>query len=161
VDAGSGCRRATGGRWGERCAGDIKATINGKRFKGSPKFSEMSAGGGTIGFLATGIKYGGGRRNSKVVMISCVNDLSVQAFPFTSTNCLATYFETGIRAPVQKIWNDIRVPATEVTFDSYEPGVRVAGRFHAVVAGFSDPDLQPLTIDGEFQGPVKLGDPTR
>jgi hypothetical protein len=91
-----------------------------------------------------------------------VNELSIQAFPFTSTDCLASYTESRLRPASTKNWSHVTFGPTEVTIDSYQPGVSISGRFHSVVPpGPSNPDLPPVTLDGEFRGPVDLGDPNR
>jgi hypothetical protein len=88
--------------------------------------------------------------------------LGIQTFPFTSTDCLTSYIETRARPLSMKFWQHFDFGPTQVTFDSYEPGVHIAGRFHSVVPGGpTNADLPPVTIEGEFRGPVTLGDPTR
>lgn len=141
----------------------FKPTVNGKRLRPTPRSVELAAGGGTIGFLATGSKVAKGLSGtSKIVIVSCVNDLSIQAFPFTSTDCLAGYTETRARPLETKIWTHLQTGATEVTIGEYTPGVFISGRFRSVVpAGPSNPDLPPVTLEGEFRGPVTLGDPSR
>jgi hypothetical protein len=141
----------------------FKVRVDGKRLKFKPVTVGLAGGGGTIGFLVSGAKVARGLRGiSKTVLVSCVNDLSVQTFPFTTTDCLASYVETRARPLSMKVWQGLAFGETEVTFDSYEPGVRVAGRVRSVVPAHpSNPDLPPVTLVGEFRGPVTLGDPTR
>lgn len=138
----------------------FKVTVDRKHLKFKPPTIGLGAGGGTIAFQVSGVKRARSLRGtSKFVLVTCVNDLSIQTFPFTSTDCLANY--TEIRGPVSKTWMHLTTGATEVTIDSYEPGVSISGRFHSVVPASTNPDLPPITLDGEFHGPVDLGDPNR
>jgi hypothetical protein len=141
----------------------FKVTVAGKHLKFKPATIGLSAGGGTIGFLASGAKVARGLRGiSKSVVLTCVNDLGVQTFPFTTTDCVASYTETRARPLSMKTWVNLQFGPTEVTIDSYELGVRIAGRVHSVLPpGPSNPELSPIMLDGEFRGPVELGDPTR
>jgi hypothetical protein len=139
----------------------FKAVVDGRRLKPTPRTVGLETGGGTIGLLVTGTKSGGARGVSKSVLVTCVNDLGLQRFPFTTTDCLANYTETRPRPLSIRIWQTLQIGATEVTVDTYD-GVSIAGRFHAVLPpGPSNPALPPVTVDGEFRGPVRVGDPTR
>lgn len=95
-------------------------------------------------------------------MLACANELSIQTFPFTTTDCLGSYSETRARPYSLKIWSHIPFGPTTVTFDEYVPGVRISGRFHSVLPpAQGNPELESVTLDGEFHGPVTLGDPNR
>src|SRR5262245_60500815 len=72
----------------------LRATVGGRRFKPSRGTVALSAGGGTIGFLAAGTKVAHSLHGvSKLLTVACGNDLSVQTFPFVTTDCLASYTE--------------------------------------------------------------------
>jgi hypothetical protein len=133
----------------------FKATVEGKRWKPLRRSIGLGVGGGTIGFLASGAKPARSLRGiSKTVLLSCVNDLSTQTFPYTTTDCLTAYTEIRARPFTQRNWQNLEIGATEVTFDTFD-GVYIAGRFHAVVPPHpGNPELSPIMVEGEFRGPV-------
>jgi hypothetical protein len=150
-------------------AGDVEAkkskkifrpVVNGKRFKPRPSSIGLIGGGGTIGFLATGTKVGG---TAKTVLVACAVVLDIQAFPFTSTDCTASYTETKVRPFSIKIWQppaENAIGMIEVTIDEYTPGVFVSGRFRALqpLPSSQPLGLPPITLEGEFRGKVELDD---
>jgi hypothetical protein len=136
----------------------IKATIDGKKLKPTKRTVYLSAGGGTIGFLAQAQRISI-RGTTKTLMVSCAVYFPGQGYPFTSTDCLTTYSET--KGVSTRFWMDLVSPTTSVTFDSYD-GTNIAGSFHATVPGGpSNPDLPPVVVDGTFSGKAEQGDPNR
>jgi hypothetical protein len=131
------------------------ATINGKKWKSTKKYTCFATGGA---FVAYGTKFGGLRGLTKILTVSCVNDLSLQTFPFTTTDCLITYGETRARPLAQRFWFQL-VGGTEVTVESYD-GTRMVARFRTLepvtAAGLPD-----VTVEGEWRGPVVSGDCSR
>ena len=140
----------------------VTATIAGKRFRPTRRLVQLTANGGTIGFSALGQKLARPGGTIKTLYVACAVLLTGRTFPFTSTDCLTNYSETKVsRHPSMKIWSDIVIGQTAVTFDSYD-GTQIAGSFHAVVpAGPSNPGLPTITVDGAFHGPFQQGNPNR
>jgi hypothetical protein len=138
----------------------FKALVNGKRWKSGKRYAGLTAGGGTIAFSAFGSKPGGLHRFTKTLGVACANDLSLQTFPFTTTDCVTTYGEIRARPLTQRTWYQ-NVGGTEVTVESYD-GVRIVARFRTIMplTGL-DASLPDLNIEGEWRGPVQLGDGSR
>jgi hypothetical protein len=138
----------------------FKALVDGKRWKSGKRYAGLAAGGGTIAFSAFGTKLGGLHGFTKTLGVACANDLSLQTFPFTTTDCLTTYGEIRARPLTQRNWFQ-NVGGTEVTVESYD-GVRIVARFRTItpLTGL-DTSLPDLNIEGEWRGPVQIGDGSR
>lgn len=136
----------------------ISATIDGKRLKPTKRTVYLSAGGGTIGFLASAQKIRI-RGTTKTLMVSCAVLLAGRTFPFTSTDCLVTYGET--KGVSQKFWSHVVIDgSTSVTFDSYD-GTNIAGSFQSVVPPGPGNSAPPVSVVGTFRGVAEQGDPNR
>jgi hypothetical protein len=137
------------------------ATINGKRWKSVPRSLGLAAGGGTIAFSASGTKRAGLRGFTKILYVACGNDLSIQTFPFTTPDCVTAYNETRGRPLTLRYWYQL-IGGTEVTVESYD-GVRIVARFRTLepLKPQSDASLPDVTIEGEWRGPVQIGDGSR
>lgn len=141
----------------------LKVTVNGKRLKPTARYTEFTAGGGTIAFSVSGVKLPKGLKGtSKNLYVACANDLSIQVFPFRSTDCTASYGETRASPVSFTIWAHYTIGLTEVTIDEFTPGVFISGRFRTLEPLPSTPaGLPPVTLEGEFRGPVQQADPSR
>jgi hypothetical protein len=151
-----------GDGWAKKAKPILRARIDGKKLKPAQRTVQLSSGGGTIGFLASGQKLAKLGGTIKTLLVSCAVIVEGRALPFTSTDCLTSYSETKVsKTPTFKIWSDVTLGGTQVTFEEYD-GTRIGGRFSAVVPPSSgNPGLAPITVEGEFRGPFVPGDPTR
>jgi hypothetical protein len=138
----------------------FKAHVNGQRWKSAKRYTGLTAGGGTIAFSAFGTKRAGIHGFTKILGVACANDLSLQTFPFTTTLCTTTYSEVRGRPLTQRTWYQ-NVGGTEVTVESYD-GVRIVARFRTIMPLYGlDSGLPDVNIEGEWHGPVELGDGSR
>jgi hypothetical protein len=142
----------------------VAATIDGKKLKPTPRTLDISAGGGTIGLGVLAQKVPrGGRGTAKTLYVACATLWPPPALGVPLLACLTNYSETNVRQPADaKYWFQLLSDdSTTVIVDSWD-GTNVSGRFTATVpAGPSSPGLPPVSIEGTFSGPVRIGDGDR